>query len=421
MGLIRLQSGDHIGFVIKKNPASGMVKIIARNCELSGYFPEGTISEYIIYGKDYDGLSFSIEGAEEDKYLNALSYYSSVFVTMAISELFDTALKKTDPQDVPYNHVLIINALSLGTRATNQLTKLLEYFTDITLEVTEEEQYIFKANNTTLNYFLNVIVVVMTVTSILSNEKFDVSGSMIDKIVNCMVRCNAPYFVRYYFVSRMANPADFNRCKKLLETHPTKKIKMVYGSTLHQRMTALEKQLSFEIPIVDVGCGEGNYLLPFSQKLKLKNKRYIGFDIDEDELEKCRIKIENKELGNAIVTSDINELFAEASKCGEVELLITEVIEHMELSEVAPFIQNILNNINFSKLLITTPNHDFNVNYIMENKFRHYDHKWELGKNEFQQLMSSINLPNGYSMSFFDIGDSVDDVCCTLGCKIVRV
>ena len=91
----------------------------------------------------------------------------------------------------------------------------------------------------------------------------------------------------------------------------------------------------------------------------------------------------------------------------------------MELEKVREFIEMLVININFSKILITTPNHDFNVNYDMDTEFRHHDHKWELGKKEFCEFIATISFPDCV-VKFFDIGDVVDGVCCTLGVEIIK-
>lgn len=425
MGLIILESGDHIGHVIKKNPASGMIKSCIRNCELSGFYYKDSQSVYVIYGKDYDEPSFKHVNQDTDMYLNTLNYCSITFVPLAISELFESALKKLVPEDIPYNHKLIINSLLLQNSSKSKLEKLLKYFDNITLTTNSEEQFIFETTNTTLHYLLNVVVVITTMIAHISNEKLDMYSSLMDKIVNCMVRCDAPYFIRYYFSSRVFGKADFLRLQTALESHTSTKFKMFYGNTLNQRKFVLEKKLKFDIPIVDIGCGEGNYTIPFAKALNDKN--YIGYDIDVNELEKAMEKITKYEITNAIVTNDIGRVFTEANKFERVDVLITEVIEHMELCDVVPFILNILINVPFRTVLFTTPNHDFNVNYIMDSEFRHHDHKWEIGKTQFQQMMTDCleslktTITRNVKMTFFDVGDSVNDICCTLGCMMEAI
>ena len=104
----------------------------------------------------------------------------------------------------------------------------------------------------------------------------------------------------------------------------------------------------------------------------------------------------------------------------EVDVIITEVIEHMELENVIPFVQNILNNLTYNTVLLTTPNNDFNQFYIMNKDFRHDDHRWELGFEEFKEKMGEIVFHETHAMEFFTVGDIVDGICCTSGCRIYK-
>ena len=192
---------------------------------------------------------------------------------------------------------------------------------------------------------------------------------------------------------------------------------MTFGTTQTQRKDSLEKKISFERPLVDIGCGEGQYLVPFSRKLK--DRQYIGFDIDNDELRKCREKIKHKNIENAKVTDNAQVVFDEMNE-REVDVIITEVIEHMELENVIPFVQNILNNLTYNTVLLTTPNNDFNQFYIMNKDFRHDDHRWELGFEEFKEKMGEIVFHETHAMEFFTVGDIVDGICCTSGCRIYK-
>lgn len=429
MGLIILESHDRIGYVIKKNPASGLQKRQSRFCEMSGMYKmiasDKNVydpTKYLIQGTDYKGCSFSLKDTDEDHYVNAMVYSSSVFVISAINAFFDTPLKKTENDDTPFNHSLYINSLQLSDKQFDSVKKLTKYFDGIFIDCTQHSarrSVTFRSENTTLNYFLNVVFVMLITITAMTKEQMDVCDSLVEKIIKCMNRCNAPYFIRYYFVSRVMTPKDFKKHKKSIEQHLTKKISLCFGSTLDQRMNELEKRLTFKLPIVDIGCGEGNYVNKFAGKIKSNDIQYIGFDIDENELDKAKYRIKNKDITLASVTNDINVVYAKANEFGKVEMLITEVIEHMELDKVKEFIETLINNINFSKVLITTPNHDFNVNYDMDKVFRHHDHKWELGKQDFHTFIKSLEIKN-CDIHFFDIGDIVDNVCCTLGVEIVR-
>lgn len=422
MGIIILESGDHLGYVIKKNPLSGMQKRQVRFCELSGMFKPGEINKYCVYGTDYGGCSFSLKN-DDDRYINSMLYSSAVFVNSVISLFFDNPLKKIDQSDILYNHSFYIGSLQMTDRQFCTIQKLTSYFENVTIELIKQsniKSVRFACTNSTLHYFLNVIYVLMTILILQNGEDFDITDALIEKTINCMVKSRSPYFIRYYFSSRSLSQKLFIKFKKLLEQHPTQKMDLFFGNTLHQRMSLIEKKLCFDHTLVDIGCGEGNYLNFFSETIKEKNIRYIGYDIDPTELEKANSKILKKEITTAIITNDLTNVFNLVKFSDCVEVIISEVIEHMELSEVKTFIENIANNIPFKKIIITTPNYEFNKNYNMESDFRHSDHKWELTKNEFIEFMNKLEIVD-CNKKYFDIGDTVDEISCTLGFELTKI
>lgn len=423
MGILILESHQNIGYVIKKNPATGMIKRVSRFCEMSGFYKKNDISKYMIYGRDFDGCSFGFESRNysknENKYLNPCIYSSSTFPIIAITEFFDSVLKKEEPSDIKYNHKIVINALSLNKKNADLMERLAKYFDHIKLTIDDKNTYkkfTFTCDNTSLHYMLNIIVVLMTIIAGLNNETINISDSFAEKIVQCANRCDSPYFIRYFLASRILCKSDFDKLKPLLEKS-SKNLKLNHGMTSQHRKVSIEKLLSFKNAILDVGCGEGAYLLPFSKKLK--ELKYVGFDIDENEIQGLRSKVDKLENKNVVLYTDID---AAMEECGNelYDVIITEVIEHMELSSVIPFIQNVLDNINYDSVIITTPNRDFNVNYMMEKEFRHFDHKWEISKDEFVNQIKKLNIKEIFNVSFIDIGDIVDGISCTIGCVIKK-
>lgn len=426
MGILILESDDNIGFVIKKNPTSGMIKRKIRSCEMSGFYKKGSSSIYMIYARDFDDCSFCFP--DQSSYLNPKIYSSATSVIFMISEFFDSVLKKCEKNDEPKHHKITINSFPPNEKSAKLINRLNAYFnTKVTISNESDVKVTtFEINNGTLHYLLNIIVVIMTVVASINNENLEIKDSFADKIVQCVTRLDSPYYIRYFLASRVLSSHDFNRLKPALEKSQSHKIKMFFGDTACQRRNLIEKYLTFENSILDVGCGEGSYLFPFSKKLK-DGKKYVGFDIEEDIIEKLQTKIKKEEFTNVVICNKLSDVINECNKSSEIfDVIITEVIEHMELSDVPTFLAEIINNINFNKIIITTPNHKFNSNYLMDTKFRHDDHKWEIGKNEFSEMINKLKINRIVTlefiatMKFIDVGDVVDDEPCTLGVVITK-
>lgn len=66
------------------------------------------------------------------------------------------------------------------------------------------------------------------------------------------------------------------------------------------------------------------------------------------------------------------------------DLFLIHRIEHLHENEVKNLPENIFGYIQPKVAVITTPNADFNVLFPNFQGFRHYDHKFEWTREEFQ-------------------------------------
>jgi hypothetical protein len=101
----------------------------------------------------------------------------------------------------------------------------------------------------------------------------------------------------------------------------------------------------------------------------------------------------------------------------QVNIILTEVIEHNSMDEAKALITKAL-SYNFNKLIITTPNVEFNPFYSMEDTFRHEDHCFELTRDEFRSLITSCIEGNKVNVEYFYLGDSLNGIQPTQGCII---
>jgi hypothetical protein len=171
--------------------------------------------------------------------------------------------------------------------------------------------------------------------------------------------------------------------------------------------------LPFNKPIIDVGCGEGAYAIPYSKKILPDFLHAI--DIDEKVREKLSHKIKVREIENILLYSSLEEFLTtyENEKC---DVIVTEVIEHMSKPSAADLIQQIF-QLKWETLIITTPNVEFNSFYSIDS--RHDDHKWEMTTAEFSNWLKDL-LPESIDVSFHGIGDSVNGIYTTQGAILTR-
>jgi 2-polyprenyl-3-methyl-5-hydroxy-6-metoxy-1,4-benzoquinol methylase len=260
----------------------------------------------------------------------------------------------------------------------------------------------------------------------MNSAEIDVTAGIADKLVKCLNIVNAPYFVRYMVASRVLNAKDFRIVKSELEKCDDHKLVLNFGTTADHRRDFIRKLFKFDNNIVDIGCGEGEYAIPYSKMLSEPNV-YCAFDIDQGELDKLVKKAEKKGITNIKVFNNKDALYTQMKELKKpLDIIITEVIEHMGEVDAKLFLIDILKTVadSFSTIVITTPNYEFNVHYNLDLRFRHHDHNWEMTRSQFNTFVNEVIVSAGYSLDqvkFVDIGDIVDGSPCSQGIIIRKV
>jgi 2-polyprenyl-3-methyl-5-hydroxy-6-metoxy-1,4-benzoquinol methylase len=238
---------------------------------------------------------------------------------------------------------------------------------------------------------------------------------VLDKYIRSLNVIDAPFYIRSLFAHNFLKKRDvFKKYRTAIEQTGRYAIKLEYGGTAMQRRNYIGSVLPFDKPILDIGCGEGFYALPFAGKIE---GAYYAVDINEELLNAVARKAAAKEIDNIAVYPSLDR-FLESYNGERVDIILTEVIEHMEQEEAAAFLRQICTQVTFDRLVITTPNADFNRFYELEG-FRHEDHKWEMGQAMFREWLADTlqGLPD-IQYEFTSIGDSVDDIHTTQGAVV---
>ncbi|MFJ7684675.1 3' terminal RNA ribose 2'-O-methyltransferase Hen1 [Peribacillus butanolivorans] len=89
-------------------------------------------------------------------------------------------------------------------------------------------------------------------------------------------------------------------------------------------------------------------------------------------------------------------------------IILCEVIEHIDEYRLPKVLDTILHDYQPNALIITTPNHEYNEVYDMEDVLRHNDHRFEWTRAEFRQWCTERNHRDIYSLKFEGIGEEHD-------------
>jgi small RNA 2'-O-methyltransferase len=461
MAIFQLQSTNpRFSYVIGKNPHTGMIVKSVRKGKAFGWFSDD--HTYNVYFKDADNEVSYPKGKEESfEYLNVSRYNTPLFPLNVVADFFGTASKKQQQDDLsssttlatnlntvvntdadldadtntdlstpsdsgpnseitpttaPYEHTLTVNLV--GVENKRYLAFFHHHFPDYELgweELAHENYRITIKTQKSIYELLNYSNSLFLFLSLMSRTLFDITDDTIEKYIRNLNVIDAPFFIRYLFARNVLTKRDrFRRYKGLLEDTTRYEIEFAFGNTATQRKEWITDHLGFGLPIVDLGCGEGAYTIPYSKKIAPLFVHAI--DIDEVARTKVAQKAEKLELNNIILYESLDH-FLETEPEETYYVILTEVVEHMPIEAAEELLHNVTSRLNINKLIITTPNRDFNQFYQID--LRHDDHQWEMNEAEFRSWLEKVT-PAGWDIFHQGIGDKVNGIQTTQGAVLTR-
>jgi len=413
MAIVQLTSTNpQFTFLIRKNPGSGMLLRPIRQGTSYGWYSDH--STFNVYFKDADnGISYKKHEQDNFEYLNVSRYNTPIFSLNAINEYFSSPFKAQDERDSEgFKHTFFINMIHV------QRSHYIDFFQkhmpeyEFSLQHQSYKSYsLAVSTKKSLYHLLHTVSVLCLFLSMFGEEYIDISDEILDKYIRSLNVIDAPFYIRSLFARNfLVTRERFGRYKSEIERTNRYQIELQHGSTAHQRRSYIKSLLKFDLPILDIGCGEGFYAIPFASKLE---SMYYAIDINEELHQVVERKAAAKEIDNIALYSSIDH-YLETYNGEQVDIILTEVIEHMTEDEASALIRQICAEVSFRQLIVTTPNADFNAFYEIDG-FRHDDHKWEMGQARFRQWFGDMVAHTGLNYEFVDIGDRVNGVHTTQG------
>jgi len=226
---------------------------------------------------------------------------------------------------------------------------------------------------------------------------------------------HVPYFVFYLFIMRAVKSENqFNDLKPVFEKYldgEGLQVNLEWQGIKQQRIKFISKQLELDVPILDIGCGEFDY---YKRMMKLGFKApYYAVDNDEHIETLSRNVAKRFEENNLVFFSSLDEFHSQE----KLNVLLTEVIEHNNVDEAKALIKKAL-VYPVNKLIITTPNVEFNQFFNMESPLRHDDHIFEANTAEFRAMIEECTEGKACCVEYFHLGDSINGIQPTQGCVI---
>jgi len=160
--------------------------------------------------------------------------------------------------------------------------------------------------------------------------------------------------------------------------------------------------------VLDLGCGEGKLL-----QLLLKDRQfeeivgmdvaYRGLEIAKDRLHLDRLpEIQRKRI--QLLHGSL--MYRDKRLAGFDAAAVVEVIEHLDPPRLAAFERVLFECAQPATVVITTPNVEYNVKWetLPAGKFRHKDHRFEWTRAQFQSWATNIAGRFGYNARFLPVG-----------------
>lgn len=421
MAFIQLESSNpDFTFLIRKNPASGMIVKPFRQGLLFGYYSLDNPSQFNCWFKDSDS-QVSYDADKQFEFNDTTRYSSATFVGNCLDEFFREVLAKDQQHDAPgFENAILINCLRSRKKYFEIFARS---FKDFELEYEPLSTTYFRVRIRTrqsLRKLLSYTAVLAMINAIQNREFRYIDDQLLLRYAKIIRHLDAPYFVRYVFkVNLVRGDGIFAKVRELLDTET---IKMTFGHNFLQRYRFVARNIAGGT-IIDIGCGEGRYFV-----LSKNVDHYYAHDQDETCLENSAALIRKKQYDNITLLDSLDAL---PNFEGRKTFLLTEVIEHNTKDDAMKLLQRCF--VPGARILVTTPNRDFNVLYFpddfeeqeknlstipVENdtedepieRMRHEEHVFEFNDVEFRDFIQKAVEGYEAKIQFFPIGDTVDGV-----------
>ncbi|MCC6359445.1 MAG: 3' terminal RNA ribose 2'-O-methyltransferase Hen1 [Phycisphaerales bacterium] len=162
--------------------------------------------------------------------------------------------------------------------------------------------------------------------------------------------------------------------------------------------------------VLDLGCGEGRLLRDLLVDRSFE--KIIGMDVSHRALEIAadRIRLDRMPARQRARVELIHGslLYRDARLSGMEAAILCEVIEHLDEARLAAMERVVFESIRPLLILVTTPNREYNVMWesLSAGALRHRDHRFEWTRDEFRAWAAAVAARNSYGVEVRPIGDS---------------
>jgi 3' terminal RNA ribose 2'-O-methyltransferase Hen1 len=192
---------------------------------------------------------------------------------------------------------------------------------------------------------------------------------------------------------------------------------------LEQRLSLNEQRLATVLAVLkgsgaarvlDLGCGEGKLL-----KLLLDERQFteiVGMDVSYRTLETAKERLRVDRMApkqrERIQLLHGSLMYRDSRITGYDAAAVVEVIEHLDAARLAAFERVVFEFARPTTVVVTTPNAEYNVTWesLPAGQFRHKDHRFEWTREQFGDWATRVAANSGYAVRFAPIGPEDDNL-----------
>jgi 3' terminal RNA ribose 2'-O-methyltransferase Hen1 len=160
--------------------------------------------------------------------------------------------------------------------------------------------------------------------------------------------------------------------------------------------------------VLDLGCGEGSLL-----RALLKERQFthiVGVDVSHRALEIASERLRLERLSDrerqriALLHGSLT--YRDRRLEGFDAAAVVEVIEHLDPPRLDTFARALFGHARPATVVLTTPNAEYNATWpsLPAGRFRHRDHRFEWTRAEFQAWAEAAAAQFGYTVAFYPVG-----------------
>jgi 3' terminal RNA ribose 2'-O-methyltransferase Hen1 len=372
-----------------------------------------------------------------DQYVNDRPYVASSFLSVAIGEVFGSALQgrsrereQLASQPLPLTARLAVLPCRGGEPLLRQLFEPLGYAVTATRHVLDDrypewgQSRYFTVELSATTRLTDLLTQLTVLVPVLDDEKHYWVGE--DELEKLLRRGKG------WLESHPARDLIVERYLKRKRTLVREAIARLAGDeeidpdqtaeVRDQEEEAIEKPISLHTRrleavttvlretgatrVLDLGCGEGKlirHLMEVSQFREI-----VGVDLSARALEIAvrRLKLDQPPAKSRVTLLYGALTYRDRRLSGFDAAAVVEVIEHLDPSRLASFERALFEFARPATVVVTTPNADYNVLFpgLPAGRLRHRDHRFEWSRAEFRAWTESIFARFGYEARIEGIG-----------------